>query len=418
LRNWQERHHGAIPLTVFSALRFSVAFMELPLFDILTGAILTLFFVVFLLVYFLNRTLKAAGWVSLCFLGGIIAQVIDKNRSVFEPYYIDELAIPIYWASFVSVITAYASRVNVQVNRRAISVIIGFGILVLAATFRNPEYVALRSILMDCVGGAILLTGTPILLRRRSNLIENILFWYNSIAVAICYARTAILIFDIAPSGFATSSDFYEVVFYMTSAIAAMAGANIIFIVMGVDTLSRLQREAMIDPLTGLYNRRGMSMVVNRAESKDAIDSTLGRAVMLFDIDHFKRINDEFGHEAGDAVLAKIGTTTTQLMEYHGHVARTGGEEFLMLFNAESSPVARVIAEHLRVAIGLLVHEDLPPDMRITASFGIAYVREGETFKRTVRRSDAALYVAKDNGRNRVCLAEGDEMPKELRAMG
>jgi diguanylate cyclase (GGDEF)-like protein len=392
--------------------------MELPLFDILTGAILALFFVVFLLVYILNRSIPAAGWVSLCFLGGIIAQVIDKNRPVFEPYYIDELAIPIYWASFVAVITAYASRVKAQVNWRIIMLILSVGLLALAATFRNPDYVEWRSVLMDIVGGAILLSGTPILLRSRTNLIENIMLLYNSIAVAISFLRTSILIFDIAPSNFATSSDFYEVVFYMTSAITAMAGANIIFIVMGVDALSRLQRDAMIDPLTGLYNRRGMAMVVNRIEGRDGADQTLGRAVMLFDIDHFKRINDEFGHEAGDAVLAKIGATTTQLMEYHGHVARTGGEEFLMLFNAESSPVARVIAEHLRVAIGLLVHEDLPPDMRITASFGIAYVREGETLKRTVRRSDTALYIAKDMGRNRVCMAQGDEMHQNAKATG
>jgi diguanylate cyclase (GGDEF)-like protein len=296
--------------------------------------------------------------------------------------------------------------------------ILSIGLLALAATFRKPDYVEWRSVLMDIVGGAILLSGTPILLRSRTNLIENIMLLYNSIAVAISFLRTSILIFDIAPSNFATSSDFYEVVFYMTSAITAMAGANIIFIVMGVDALSRLQRDAMIDPLTGLYNRRGMAMVVNRIEGRDGADQTLGRAVMLFDIDHFKRINDEFGHEAGDAVLAKIGATTTQLMEYHGHVARTGGEEFLMLFNAESSPVARVIAEHLRVAIGLLVHEDLPPDMRITASFGIAYVREGETLKRTVRRSDTALYIAKDMGRNRVCMAQGDEMHQNAKATG
>ncbi len=392
--------------------------MELPLFDILTGAIMALFFIVFVTVYFLNRGLNAAGWVALCFLGGVIAQIIDKNRAVFEPYYIDELAIPIYWGSFVAVITAYASRVNAKVNRGVVSAIIGAGLVLLAITFRNPEYIALRSVVMEVVGGAILLAVTPILLRHRSNLIENILLWYNCAVAFVSFARTLILIFDIAPWGFATSSRFYEVVFYMSSAITAMAGANIIFIVIGVDMVSRLQRDAMIDPLTGLYNRRGMAKVVSRVESKEATEHMLGRAVMLFDIDHFKRINDEYGHEAGDMVLAKIGATAAQLMEYHGDVARTGGEEFLMLFSTESSPVAMVIADHLRVAIGLLTHDGLPPEARITASFGIAYIRADETFKRSVRRSDAALYKAKDAGRNRICVADGDTVLPDLKATG
>jgi diguanylate cyclase (GGDEF)-like protein len=390
--------------------------MELPLFDILTGAILALFFIVFITVFALNRHLHAAGWVAICFLCGITAQIIDKNRPVFSPYYIDELAIPIYWAGFVAVIAAYASRVRENINKRAFALIIGTGLIVLAATFGNPDYIPLRSIVMECVGGAILLMGIPVLARSRRTLIEQILFWYNIAAAIIGFVRALILVFDFAPAGFATSGNFYEIVFYMTSAITAMAGANIIFIVMGVDMVSKHQHEAMIDPLTGLYNRRGMALVVSKAEAHDA--QLLGRAVMLFDIDHFKRINDEFGHEAGDAVLAKIGATTAQLMEYHGRAARTGGEEFLMLFSAESSSVALVVAEHLRVAIGLLVHEHLPAGRRVTASFGIAFVREGETLKRTVRRSDAALYYAKDHGRNKVCIADGDVLPDEQRATG
>jgi diguanylate cyclase (GGDEF)-like protein len=390
--------------------------MGLPFFDILTGLILVLFFIVFITVYALNRQLHAAGWVALCFLCGVTAQIIDKNRPVFSPYYIDELAMPIYWAGFVAVITAYASRVREKINTKPLAIIIGAGLTVLAVTFRNPDYIPLRSIIMDCVGSAILLTGIPVLARNRRSLIERILLWYTIGAAILGFIRALILVFDFAPAGFATSEDFYEVVFYMTSAITAMAGANIIFIVIGVDMVSKLQHEARIDPLTGLYNRRGMAMVVNKAEAGDA--SVLGRAVMLFDIDHFKRINDEFGHEAGDAVLAKIGATTAQLMKYHGHVARSGGEEFLMLFSAESSPVAMVVAEHLRVAIGLLIHEDLPADRRVTASFGIAFAREGETLKRTVRRSDAALYHAKDHGRNKVCIADGDALPDEQRATG
>lgn len=402
-----------LALTLFFILKFRAAYMGLPFFDILTGAILALFFIVFISVYALNRHLHAAGWVAICFLCGIAAQIIDKNRSIFSPYYIDELAIPIYWAGFVAVIIAYASRVRVKINKKALALIISAGLIVLTATFGNSTYIPLRSILMDCVGSAILLTGIPVLLRSRRTLIERILFWYNITAAIIGFIRALILVFDYAPAGFATSGEFYEIVFYMTSAITAMAGANIIFIVMGVDMVSKHQHEAMIDPLTGLYNRRGMAMVVNKAEAGEA--PVLGRAVMLFDIDHFKRINDEFGHEAGDAVLAKIGATTAQLIEYHGKVARTGGEEFLMLFSVESSSVALVVAEHLRVAIGLMIHEDLPADRRVTASFGIAFVREGETLKRTVRRSDVALYYAKDHGRNKVCIADGDGLPDEQR---
>jgi diguanylate cyclase (GGDEF)-like protein len=120
----------------------------------------------------------------------------------------------------------------------------------------------------------------------------------------------------------------------------------------------------------------------------------------MFDIDHFKSINDTYGHDVGDAVLCEISQLVRENMRGTDSLARWGGEEFMVLSRQTSMQRARRLAERLRLAVAEFPFTDVP--RQITSSFGVAVLTTGETTDDLIKRVDLALYEAKDTGRNRV----------------
>jgi len=158
---------------------------------------------------------------------------------------------------------------------------------------------------------------------------------------------------------------------------------------------SRMQALAERDGLTGLYNRRAgenlLSKLVASPERSDAL--------VLFDIDHFKRINDTHGHPAGDEVLRQIARRCGGLLRQEDVFARWGGEEFLVLVRGTRDDGGANAAEHLRNAVCATPIDGVGI---VTASFGVARFRPSDTVESWVARADSALYAAKSAGRNRV----------------
>ncbi|NJM51217.1 MAG: GGDEF domain-containing protein [Sphingomonadales bacterium] len=320
------------------------------MFNLMIGMITLLFFVAFMAIYITNRQMKAAGWISLTFLCGMVAQLIDQNRDILEPYFLDRLAEPAIWSSCICVVMAYGSRTHIRPNRKMIGTLCFIGLAMVSATSIIP----LQAIFMEWICAAILMCGIPVLRHHRDKFTHNLLYIFNLFSIGMFLARPFILITGVAPGLWENSFAFYQAVLYLTSSITSVIGANIIFVALGADLIEQHQKEAMADPLTGLLNRRGMSSIFRKMDADPDRLRQTGRAVLLFDIDHFKSVNDEFGHEVGDTVLANIGKTVQQIMAHHGEASRSGGEEFVFLFNPESSPAAFLVAEHLRVAISLL----------------------------------------------------------------
>lgn len=158
----------------------------------------------------------------------------------------------------------------------------------------------------------------------------------------------------------------------------------------------RLTTLATTDPLTGAFNRRHFE---NRVDAEVARAQRDGKplSLMIFDIDHFKKVNDRFGHRVGDEVLVEL----TQLAQEHARdndvLARWGGEEFIMLLPDCDALEAHQAAEKLRQTISNH-HFDVVG--QLTCSFGVAQALPGEPLQTWVNRADAALYGAKDTGRN------------------
>ncbi|TQV89064.1 GGDEF domain-containing protein [Aliikangiella coralliicola] len=162
--------------------------------------------------------------------------------------------------------------------------------------------------------------------------------------------------------------------------------------------------QATIDPLTQTYNRRALDEMASKEVSRSR-RLGLPVSVILTDIDLFKQVNDQHGHQVGDTVLVSFARRLKHNLREHDILARFGGEEFLVLLPDTDAPTALKIAEKLRVLVSqkTMTADDEAFDLEITASFGVsASFGKDIDWKALVSKADHALYQAKANGRNKV----------------
>ncbi len=177
-------------------------------------------------------------------------------------------------------------------------------------------------------------------------------------------------------------------------------------VIRSAQLLQETRRLAVTDALTGLFNRRYFNQQLEENVRRAArYDEPL--ALIFLDVDHFKSVNDRFGHHAGDRCLQALARTLRENVRDSDQIARIGGEEFAVLLIRADRELALSIAERLRDRIDdLIIEEDPPLSVDLTASLGIAFFREdGDDSRSLMRSADRALYTAKRLGRNRVVLA-------------
>jgi diguanylate cyclase (GGDEF)-like protein len=171
------------------------------------------------------------------------------------------------------------------------------------------------------------------------------------------------------------------------------------------ERLGAMQRElvrlASVDALTGLHNRRAFFELAGEAWARCGASGRL--TAIMMDIDHFKRVNDVYGHDVGDQAIA----TVAQAAATDGAViGRLGGEEFALLLEGRSLAEAAAIAERLRSRMAGLRFDTANGEMTLTCSFGVSERHAGESIDDLLKRADVALYAAKTSGRNRVVAAD------------
>lgn len=166
-----------------------------------------------------------------------------------------------------------------------------------------------------------------------------------------------------------------------------------------------LANEAMHDPLTGVLNRRAFAEILSRAISEEH-RHRMGLALGICDIDEFKKVNDVHGHKVGDEVLCGLVQQLASNLRAHDVVSRHGGDEFVVLAEHTGNADVALIYERARAAVADNPMPTEAGDLPITISFGVSAWREGDTADDLLVAADAALYRAKDAGRNRVVLAE------------
>lgn len=165
----------------------------------------------------------------------------------------------------------------------------------------------------------------------------------------------------------------------------------------------RLQFEATHDALTGLWNRRAILRFV---ETELARCSRRGSptALLMIDIDHFKNINDEYGHTAGDRVLLEVAGRAAEVVRPYDSLGRYGGEEFLALLPGADSIGAQEVAERMRLAVKAIRFDEYPA-LEVSMSIGCAAYERGQSPNELIHLADSALYCAKRAGRDRVEIA-------------
>ena len=182
---------------------------------------------------------------------------------------------------------------------------------------------------------------------------------------------------------------------WMCLALGLIINVTLVALVL-LRLVARIQELASRDPLTQLLNRRAIQECMER----EAASSRRGGgdfAVVMFDIDHFKRINDEFGHEAGDEALCHVARLAKRTLRAHDSVARFGGEEFLVVLPRASAESAQTAAERLRLSLEQSPLLYRGRSITLTASFAWGLSRKGEL---DIDLVDRALYRAKERGRN------------------
>jgi two-component system, cell cycle response regulator len=179
------------------------------------------------------------------------------------------------------------------------------------------------------------------------------------------------------------------------------------------DNYQRSLALALTDSLTGLYNRRYLMAHLDGLMAR-AVENTEGPAVLMLDIDYFKRVNDNHGHPAGDAVLREVASRIARHVRAFDLVARYGGEEFVVVMPETSLAIAAMVGERLRnvVAAKPIALGDGQGELEMTISVGIAIAREGgDSPTAVLQRADKALYEAKGRGRNCVAGSVAEILP-------
>ncbi|ODN70140.1 GGDEF domain-containing protein [Methylobrevis pamukkalensis] len=180
------------------------------------------------------------------------------------------------------------------------------------------------------------------------------------------------------------------------------------------ESLDAIRFESLTDELTTLANRKHFDQSIERAIAQAAeIDDQF--SLLVTDIDHFKKFNDTYGHQTGDQVLRLVGLSVKQNVKGQDIACRYGGEEFAIILPRTTMQAAATLAEQIRVTVMAkeLMKRSTGENLgHITISIGVASYRRYDTVQTLVERADAALYLAKRTGRNRVCTEVDLEGPK------
>lgn len=312
-----------------------------------------------------------------------------------------------------------SSAVAARYDRRIpTSALASFGLAGFAAfvwfMFVTPSLPARILSINFSICGMALLVAAKLFPIRNQGPVEKALFVLALLSAANLTVRPLLVLWL---GGMQLSYDeLYQSLYWTTAlmshALLSLLTALCLFAAAAMDMMNVLKADSETDPLSGLLNRRGFEVAARRL-LEQRIEKGLPLAVILADLDHFKSINDRFGHDVGDSIIAEFGASMRALAPPGAVVSRLGGEEFAIVLPLAEVSTARLFAEGLRTAFAA--------SGPATASFGIA-IHDGENELRPLlRRADQALYAAKDAGRNRVCVfidRHQDVAPGPLLATG
>ncbi|MCC2595225.1 diguanylate cyclase [Pusillimonas sp. MFBS29] len=254
-------------------------------------------------------------------------------------------------------------------------------------------------ILNFSVAGMVLLSVFRIRRISRGIPIDRTFFWIYLLFGISFVPRTILSITKAASAGSTIGTSPYWIVMQITLLLFMVVLAMVLLAGAMLDIISELQHDRNIDDLTKLHNRRSFEEQGRREIQRCRNESI---CLVLCDLDHFKSINDTYGHHAGDTVLAECGNIIRRCIRKNDIAGRFGGEEFVVLMPNTTLVGAARFADRVREELAAADFPAMSVGQPVTASFGVAELLPGETLSGLFRRADSMLYTAKNGGRNRV----------------
>ncbi|WP_152047197.1 GGDEF domain-containing protein [Aureimonas psammosilenae] len=276
--------------------------------------------------------------------------------------------------------------------------LLGFAVAASLAAVLVIGSLAVELVLSDVTCAAQLILAL-VVARWPRPWLDRVLVLLSWLVVIENLVRTASIPVTAAGATFSTfSQTVYGYVMLASGIVGGIAFASCALIAVMTDVIANHRRDALIDPLTGLFNRRGLDAVAaqGRAERTDGI--------VICDLDRFKRVNDTWGHAVGDRVLVALSDLIRAALPPGSVAARTGGEEFVLYLPGYDLARTRMVAERLRDAMSVFEWSRTGIEGRQTASFGLAVrtSRQSDEFESALRRADIHLYEAKRRGRDQI----------------
>ena len=402
-------HTGAIPTVV--EVRDAVAglgggggVVDLAVFQFLPPFVLAVCAAAFWVIWFNNRHMKSAGLWGLATTFGALGFVADIARGPFPAlplsYFVTACFVATAWLFVGGVARRYRKPTPVAWLALITGVIGG---LVSFHWFVQPNE-TLRALYI-CLGSSLLFAVAWLAMEWR-----NMRGIDHTIAATVALVSAqfiALPMWVVARQGaiFADGSAFLAWL-YLSVAATSLVAAVVLFVALGMDIVNELQHRSDTDAMTGMRNRLAFEIAAERAIA-EAERRNGAVSLVVTDIDLFKSVNDTWGHGVGDTVIRAFAASLAASCRRADVVGRVGGEEFCILLPTAQLRIGARVAEQARAIFELAGTEALAaaverPGRGVTASFGIAEWQRGETYADLFARADAALYRAKNGGRNRV----------------
>ncbi|QUM71662.1 diguanylate cyclase [Sphingopyxis granuli] len=376
-------------------------------------AVAGIFAVAFTVVAATNRSARGAWWLALgCGVGIVNAGLEFLLRQQADPVPVSIAIFLVFLSALSFALIGVARHYRVEPPWTAMAAIWIVTVLLVPVVFSMTYGSLSRLVLYQLPYFAMqALFGMMIWRSGRRQPLDLLLVVLQAVGATLYLLKP---LFAMLVGTARTPQDYmattYAAISQSGSVVVLIATGLVMLLVTMRDTTAEMIARSETDPLSGVFNRRGFERHAEAALARE------GRATLIAaDLDHFKQINDSFGHAAGDGVIAHFAAMLTEAAPSEAIVGRVGGEEFAVLLPAALLSDGRLYAEAVRAAFASAELPMLGVDRRFSASFGVAQWMPPETLPDLLHRADTALYRAKSGGRNRVCVALGDLPPTPVR---
>ena len=352
----------------------------------------------------LNRRERYVAYAAAAYTASALAFLIQDVGPVL-PMELQRLPANVgFLATGMLFAAAIIKRYDLPVPWRAMSITAAISTAAFTWFLLGHPSIAARILTISIGAGIIAIMVVVVLWPvEKRHLIDRVLFWVAAFSALNLIVRPVVLL--SLRGGFDNYVGFQQSIYWttvqFTQAMVSIVAAISLMVAVAIDQIAELRRQVDDDNLSGLLNRRGFEAKAGAALRR-SLEANTPVALMIADLDHFKRVNDNHGHAVGDAIIAAFGAHV-RLIGPPGMIAgRIGGEEFALLVPGAGIEAARQLAEAVRKGLAAACADRIPARLCPTTSIGIAIGAPGTSLSALMADADQALYEAKRTGRNRV----------------